>query len=439
MGTANVISMIAQPVHGSSLCFEIGGILNTLDVQLGDTVQAIPYAKLVDYVKTSGAAAGDPSRLVGDANGVFGIVQPFSLASVRNEDRKASLDSAVNSRQNIYFSKYANAGFVISTIRASYDKTSPASNPNLLDRLADLAQRQMVELDEAYTEDDRTGVVRSTSSSVETTNRSSGSSNRASKFYQESVGAQAGKGAKLPRVPPVPWEGHPDKTWSIGYESHRKIAQSTAAMAITTGVNYEESNNDGHASGEQSATHVDYEYRTPYIEAHARNLRAQISLRNQKFEAYMFSQNIPHLERIFANELSSVDNDVYQLQVALLRSFLISPVEGRVTGVYKNPGDAVNAGEPVIRVEDNRLVHLLANLAHSGPIPIGATATVTTSLAGPGNPPITVSGPVASVRGHASGTRWEVAIRINNTDGSGNDILPVGYVFDPEYTDVSIA
>ncbi len=438
MGTANVISMVARPVHGSYLCFEIGGILNTCDVHLGGIVKAIPYAKLADIVKTSGTTTGDPSRLVGDANGVLNIVQPFSVASLRNEDRKASVDSAVNSRQNIYFSKYANAGFVISTIRAYYDKTSPASNPNLLDRLSDLANQQLVELGEAYRTDDRTGVVKSTSSSIESRTRGSGGSNRASKFYQESVGLQVGRGTKLPHVPPIPWEGYPDHIWN-GYESRRFTAPGTTGTAVTTGVNFEESKNSSNASGTQSATHVDYEYRTPYLEAQARSLRAHISLANQKFEAYMFSQNVPYLERIFANELKSIDNDVYQLQIALLRSFLISPIEGVVTGVYKSPGEAVNAGEPVIRVEDNGLVHLLANLAHIGPIQIGATATVTTTLAGAGNPTTSMNGIVVSARGLDSGTRWEVVIKADNVDGGGDYILPLGYVFDPEYTDISIA
>jgi len=438
MGTANVVSMTARPARGSYLCFEVGGILNTCDAFLGDAVPAISYDKLTDTVRGLGATPDDASRLVGDADGVAGAVGPFAIASLRSKDRKASLNSAVNSRQNLYYSKHANAAFVISTIRANYDKASPASNPNLLDRLSDLANEQLVRLDEAYTEDDLTGVVKSTSSSVDSTSRSRGHSYRFSKFYQESVGRPVGRGAKLPHVPPVPWEGHPDNMWN-GYESRRFTAADATNTAVTTGVNFEEANNSGSASGRQSATHESYEYRVPYLEAHARALRAQISLTDQQFEAYMFSQNIPNLETIFSNELASVDNDVYQLQIALLRSFLVSPVDGIVTGVYKEPGEAVSAGEPVVRVEDNSRVHLVAGLVHSGPIPVGATATVTTTLAGSGSPPTSLTGTVASARGQESGTRWEVVLAANNLDGVGAQILPLGFVFDPEYTDVAIA
>jgi hypothetical protein len=437
MGTARVISMAARPVRASYLGFEIGGILDTREAQLGDPVGGTPYEKLAQLIRGAGTVAGDPSRLAGDAAGLVTVAQPLSLATLRNEDRKASLDSAVNTRQNLYFSKYANAGFVISTIRGHYDKASPASNPNLLDRLSDLANQQLVQLSEAYREDDRTGVVRSTTSSVDSETSTRGSSNRGGKFYQQSVGRQVGAGSRLPHVPPIPWEGHPDHTWS-GYESRRFTARDTTGTAVTTGVNYEESNNGSTASGRQSASHADYEYRTPYLEAQARALRAQISLANQRFESYMFSQNIPHLEKIFANELASVDNDVYQLQIALLRSFLISPIDGLVTGVYKEPGEAVDAGEPVIRVEDNGVVHLTADLVHIGPVAVGATATVSTTLAGGGSPATAVSGPVVSARGLDGGNRWEVVIRVSNVGGGGAHILPLGYAFDPEYTHVAL-
>jgi hypothetical protein len=439
MGTANVISMIAQPVHPSYLCFEIGGILDTCSAQLGATVNNISYDKLSGTVKTAGTIAGDPSRLQFDSDGVLKFVQNFSLAALRNEDRKAFLDKAVNTRQNIYFSKHANSASVISTIRGNYSRTSPASNPNLLEILSNLAQQQATALQDAYTEDDRVGVVKATSSCLNTTTTSSGVAQRIGKFYQASLARSV---SEMPHVPPIPWEGvdQTKRTWKSGYDTATWKSVPPGTLPVqTTGVNYELSDNSGSARGKQSAMHVDYEYRTPYFETQARNLRAQISLRDQKFELFMFEQNIPHLEQIFKNELTSIDNDVYQLQIDLLRSFLISPLPGIVTGIYKNPGDAVSAGEPVIRVEDNGIVHLVANLVHYGPIPIGATANVTTTLNGSGGgttplPP----GSVVAARGLGTAGRWEVIVKVNNLDGSGNFILPLNYFFDAEYTSLTI-
>ena len=442
MATANIISMAAQPAQASYLCFEVSGVLDTCRVQLGDTVKDIPFFKLAERVKTAGTVAGDPSRLACDGSGIMQEVDHLYLATLRNEDRKAALNSAVNTRQNLYFSKHANAASVISTIKGYFSKTSPASNANLLESLSNVANQQASALQEAYTEDDRTGVVRSTSSSLESRTSSSGSSNRAGKFYQQSVGRRLPKGTMVPQKLPLPWEGTMQGNqllWPSGYQSIRfKSDGITPDTAITVGVNYEESSNAGHASGYQSSVHVDYEYRTPYLEAQARNLRAQISLREQKFELFMLGQNIPHLEQIFKNELDSVDNDVHQLQIALLKSILVSPVPGIVTGIYKSPGEAVAAGEPVLRVENNAEVHLVAHVVFYGFIRLGATATVATRLGGAGTPPTTLSGSVIAARGVGDSARWEVVVKVNNMDGAGNFILPPGYIFDSEFTEFDI-
>lgn len=429
MGTANVVYLNAQPSRVSFLAFEVGGILDTRRAELGVTVKDIPYQKLCDYLKSLATIAGDPSRLKGDSAGIMDLVKDFSLATLRNEDRKAALDSAVNSRQNIYFAKHANAAAIISTMRGYYSRMSATSKVNRLETLSNIAQEQAMALQEAYTEDDRLGVVRATSSSIESDTRSEGASSRTGIFTQHSVPRMVKPGDTLPFVMPF------SKDTNAKFHFTSKLPSNTA---LTRGVNYELSTNWGVASGTQSATHVDYEYRTPYLEARARNNRAQISLMDQRFESYMFEQNVPYLEQIFKNELASIDNDVYQLQIALLRSFLIAPQDGIVTGIYKHPGDAVNAGEPVMRVEDNRVVHLVATLVHYGPIAIGATVTVKSTLSGGGNPPTTLNGKVIAARGHASGGRWELVVQVDNVDGAGNYILPLNYWFDPEYTEVTI-
>ncbi len=72
----------------------------------------------------------------------------------------------------------------------------------------------------------------------------------------------------------------------------------------------------------------------------------------------MSVQNLPYLNAVFDNELNSIDADVYRLQIAYLNTILMSPIPGTITGVYKNPGEAVRAGEPVIRIENNTAVLL---------------------------------------------------------------------------------
>lgn len=427
MGTAKVISLNVQPAQVAFLCFEVGGLLDTRPAELGEGVQAIPFQKLCDNLKGYGTVAGDGSRLKADSAGIIDLVAKFALATLRNEDRKTSLDSAINTRQNIFFAKHANAPAIISTMRAYYSRTSPASKVNRLEMLSDLANQQMLALSQAYEEDDRVGVVKATSSSMESSTSSNGGSNRTSLFTQHSVPRMVPANTSIPFAMPLP----PDNS------SLRFTSSIPSNSALTVGSNFEPSNNWGRAAGSQSTNHVDYEYRVPHLESRAKENRAQISLMDQRFESYMFEQNMPHLEQIFKNELASIDNDVYQLQVALLRSFLICPFQGIVTGIYKHPGDAVSAGEPVLRVENHRIVNVVATLAAHDFITIGATANLTSTL-GAGKPPVSVTGKVIAARGLASSGHWEVIVKADNIDGAGNFILPLNYWLDPEYTDVTI-
>ena len=61
----------------------------------------------------------------------------------------------------------------------------------------------------------------------------------------------------------------------------------------------------------------------------------------------MYSQKFQNLEQVFQNELNSIDGDVYRLQIAFLSTILMSPINGIVTGVYKNPGEAVRRVNPL--------------------------------------------------------------------------------------------
>ena len=109
-----------------------------------------------------------------------------------------------------------------------------------------------------------------------------------------------------------------------------------------------------------------------------------------------------------------------------------------MTGIYKNAGDAVRAGETVIRVENNNVVLLVASLIYRGPISIGSSVTVATTLFDLAGPPTTVTGSVVPVRGQREDDQWEVIVQCENVDDSGNHIFPLGYHFDYDDTTVSI-
>lgn len=134
-----------------------------------------------------------------------------------------------------------------------------------------------------------------------------------------------------------------------------------------------------------------------------------------------------------------MDGDVYRLQVAFLNTILMSPFAGTVTGIYKYPGDPVKAGEPVVRLENNATILLVATLIYRGSIAIGANATVQTSLFDSAGSSATIAGKVVGVRGHPSGDdHWEVVVSCNNSGGGGTPIVPINYTFDFDDTVVTI-
>ena len=126
---------------------------------------------------------------------------------------------------------------------------------------------------------------------------------------------------------------------------------------------------------------------------------------------------------------------------AYLNTILMSPIPGVVTGVYKNPGEAVRAGEPVIRVENYTVILLEATLIFRGLISIGQTVTVTTALfdASVGQPTST-SGVVVAARGKSDDDQWHVIVECKNMDTSNppKPIFPLGYRFDYDDTTVTI-
>jgi hypothetical protein len=177
--------------------------------------------------------------------------------------------------------------------------------------------------------------------------------------------------------------------------------------------------------------------------------RAQISLIDQQFAQFMYGlpleplvhSPLPKLDQIFNNELNSLNADVYQLQIAYLNTILLSPIPGIVTGIYKNPGEAVKAGEPVIRVENDKVILLVGTLVYPGPIKVGSAVTVSTTLFDTGNPPTTVTGGAVAVRGRREqDDHWDVIVLCSNLDSNNSPIFPLGYHFDydRQHTMVSI-
>jgi len=472
MGAATVVCLSARPWKASLLSFEIGGILGQLNTQLGDSVT--PFVFPTFYAGLD-AAGGDGSLLTYNSQGILTAapVTASMLAALRAEPRAAALDRAVYLRQNAYYAKYSPANITNTVTQATtFYGGSATANPAMLGSLAGLAQTQADVLDTTYTATGRgysSGnpvVVQTTSSSLTSktvttdsstatpnltstttpnlTTRSQGQGNQADISGPNFTSASLGSGGFPGPLP----GGGADPGDSISGTSNvtAAVVESTSSSTSTeTGTSTdretgsESSTGAAYAVQTESVVNTDYTYRVPSVEARAQNLRAQISLNDQQFGLFMTTQNLPNLATVLQNELSSIDLSVYQLQIGFLSSILLSPLAGTVTGIYKNPGDPVRPGEPVVRVEDNSTLFLLGTVVYRGAIQVGSTVAITTQLFDATGPVTPLNGQVIAVRGRGDDDVADLVIQCTNPlDGGGNPTFPIGYVFDYDNTNMTI-
>jgi len=394
MITAKPVSLNVRPFKVSNLCFEVGGILGESFTELGAKVSAFDFRNLYRAFREANLSEEvDPGRIRFDSDGIDAVTKttkpPSALAALRAETVKAALNRAINVRANAVFTKYGNAAEIIALRRKiKSDKGTRITS------LSELSERQATALRKAYEQDLLTvfdtqalqGVIRTTFASIDTT-------------------------------------------------------PGTTMTTTTTGPGQGESSTSTNKAAGKDHQEIEtrqFEYRTPHFENLARNERAQISLGDESVSHFMETHYLDRLEEVFKNELASIDADINQLQVAYLNTILMSPIDGIITGVYKNPGDSVGAGEPVFRVEDNSEVLLIANVICRGLIPIGSKLQVETPLFDAPNPVVRIEADIVAARGQRDNENWEVIAKCSNLDANGKIIFPLGYNFDYDNTEVNI-
>ena len=170
--------------------------------------------------------------------------------------------------------------------------------------------------------------------------------------------------------------------------------------------------------------------------------RLQIELMQQELKDLFYAFQVDDLGSIWDNELDELDQEVRKYQIALIRTFLLPPFKGVVTAVYKDVGESVEAGEPVLRIEDDEDLLLVGLINHRGSLRIGDKATIKTNdLFESGEELEFDNFEVVSIRGHDSDNDvWDVILQGKNPqDDSGRTILPINYQFDKDNVTVEFS
>lgn len=407
--TAKPLSLTVRPFHVANLCFEVGGILGESFTELGAQVSAFDFDSLYKSFRDAGTLPGNPGRLEFDSVRIDGATKPpvppdpppahpLALAALRAETVKAALNKAILSRENAFITKYGGIAAIADVMR----KIIPFRGQQI-NQLSFLSDGLMKTLNAAYEKDpERKGVV--TTAVTDTTS------------------------TLTPR----------GSTSTETFDPQKLTGKSTTKF-IPEATNVKFS-----AQEIQQTRTKNVEFRAPIFENLARNQRAQIDIGREVVSFVSETHFLNRLEDVFKNELASIDADVNQMQVAYLNTILMSPIDGIVTGVYKNPGDPVAAGEPVFRVENNDDVLIVARISCRGPIVVGPGTTegsmlqVKTTLFDLPNSPVTIVAKIVAARGQGEDDQWEVIAKCSNLDADSNSIFPLGYSFDYDDTEVSI-
>jgi hypothetical protein len=442
MASAKVRDLKVRPIQSVDLCFEVSGVIgeqNTTLAALGAPVTAFDLAAFYAGLGVE-ANTADPGHLKYDSQHIHDdpAIQAALLFGLRAESIKAVLDKAIAGRENSFYQKFKNQAAVIAQTQALYSPgtTNPNSKPSRLDTLAKISQQQHDALSAAYVATSRTGVVQVTTSDMTSSGTSTGTSDATNSGTttgkNTNASTQSTTNSSDMSVPP----SAASKQHTAGSGAANTSGSGTSDQT-TTGAG--KTTTSGSSKQTQHTDNTDYDYRHPSLENEAQYQRAQVSLIDEQYSQFMYGQNLPLLDRVFTNESKAIDLDVKRLQVAYLNTLLLSPIDGVITGLFKNLGDCVSAGQPVLRVENDVEVLLVGTVIFRGLVSIGSNVTLTTQIFDSPTA-LTISGKVVAVRGHkAEDDRWDLLIRCPNRDAHNNPILPINYNFDFDDTTVDIS
>ena len=414
---AKIVSLRARPSQMAHLCFPVNGVAGQVNARIGDFVESFDRQGLTSSLLQF-PSSGDPSMLNWDASHISDFlawsqvnigVMRGALMTVRNEEAYTALDQAINARSNAYFAKYADQPALVQAIQNTYLAPSNLSMPSLLSKsehLANLMTCSEVQFNQLH----------------DYVNHN---------YFTQNDGTEVSLS-----------DGVVDHTYSEISTLEPEVDSTTTGSA--SGQVKESTKTPGYEV-DQYITNQDNVFRVPGYEALAQYERAQLSLGDELFAETMRQQTVQNYQQVLTNELNSINLGVYRLQIAYLNTFLTAPIPGTVTGVYKQPGEAVRAGETVVRLELNSELYLTGTVVYPGliqgrqPSRSGMTATIQTSLYDAGGtltPPLTAE--VLTARGGRDDDTWELVLQYTN-DGVQGPVLPLDYHFDFDDTTISFA
>lgn len=389
--TAKIRRLQVRPSESADLAFGVAGVIAKRGKQAdgpGAEVKAFDERILLSRFKNgfshfeelalSNLPGGliDFSQLVYDAVRIEDDIGDAALFALDNQSLAIQLDQLIRRRQNAFLQYYSHRDKVVEVLTSFYGPpTADAAKYTREDGLTKLAaamDSRLAKLDAAYQADnpgDPSGVVKST------TSVSKPQGFVRTNTFTSAVGTQS-RSANLnpnPQITETLFTYNSTVGDNVLLESH---ANTTSDPIQNVPIHFENGQFKV-LTGEvlSGAIEVDYPlnstfrqttttesgyYTLPREENISQHHEKRLQIEEQLTRHRLFAVQVPHLQRILDNERHALDLDVAKVQFSYLRTILTSPIAGLVTAVYKDVGEFVTPGDPVLRVDNDRVVFLQA-------------------------------------------------------------------------------
>ncbi len=385
MTEAVIRNMKVRPLQSADLALNMSGILSrrtplgflgsriTLTTPEGDPSNP-PFDLQTAVYNKIGVAAADGSMLM-SPDAIDAILMPHALFVMRNEALRAALQQLILRRQNAFLERYKHDTDRIGFIRQLYptstvDPLGAKTAGSKLFRLLELQahyQTRHDDLNAAYTTGtppdgmDRKGVVTQqnakvknsvlyTAKNIVSTSNAAIATSTLQEGYTTTTSGSVSQNIVTPNVvTKLQTYGGSDLTPDANGRYVSSITDTTYPSGQGTALDQD-----------NNTFFTDYMY--PTLDNNIRTNRVQIDLMDEILRSSTFALRVDDLAQIFRNELATLDAEVAKLQFNYVHTFLLAPMTGLVTAVYKNLGESASAGEPILRVEDDGELLLVGNV-----------------------------------------------------------------------------
>ncbi|WP_291998583.1 HlyD family secretion protein [Candidatus Accumulibacter sp. ACC012] len=423
MKPAKIRTLAVRPFRSADLAFAVSGLLGRQSdgATLGALVRS-GRALLTSVQQELGARSVGPKapgRVTANAASIDKALVPDALFVLRNERLGAELDQAIASHHAQYLHKFADSSAVGPILR----KENAA---RVLDfqNLEDLFTTRHQELAQSYSQS-HSSVVSSTTSTSSHQNDTPAVVRTFSALNQLQT-APYGITIKDGGIPNPPMKHQVDEV----LVSPRTFVDGKGFQAVAQELNV--SFVEGaHPKVSGVLTQVSEttqrpvltltelpEHAHPSIDESIGSVSALGEIDASQQDRLVRGMRLAHYEDVIDNEDQVLLMDVRKHQLAYVETYMLPPFTGRITAIYKDLGEYVQAGEPVLRLEDDRKLLLVGLVQFKGLVSIGDPVALQVRNLFEGGDDLKLMGRIVSVRGHeADDDEWDILIEVANADG----------------------